>query len=313
MSGQRPRRILDRMQTRLINPVVRRILRTPWHDLISRWIVLLTVTGRRSGATILVPTQYSQDGQRLTLVSKRSRAWWRNLESGVPLRLTLQGVERSGRADVSYDPEQVQAALLAIGRALGRDEPIMPVEEAAAVAAPGRAGPLLQAAAIVAAGTVEGAVLGLAQAYALRAALPALSTLAWVRATAGGAAAAWLIGCLPIVAGDRFTRWPPVLLVLLGVMLLTSMGVLQWRVLRRQVSGAAWWVAATAGAWLVALGGFTAITTPLWQEGQPGWLVALIGVLGGMVMAVTVAALTGLAVLRFLRGTHRTRLGDGGM
>ncbi|MFC4058198.1 hypothetical protein ACFOWE_07830 [Planomonospora corallina] len=335
------------MQTRLVDPLVRRVLRTPWHDLISRWVVLLAFTGRRSGATVQVPAQYAQDGRMLTLVSKRSRVWWRSLEGGAPLRLTLRGVERTGWADVSRDPERVRPALLAVGRAIGRDEPVMPVEEAVAVTvrldpldpeaaaeprpADGRlwrrwfaavtlgeilgfavpaliaaavtasdAGPLSQAAAIVAAGTVEGAVLGLAQAYALRTALPAVPTRDWVRATAGGAAVAWLIGCLPLVAGDRFTQWPPVLLVLLGTVLLASMGVLQWRVLRRQVSGAAWWVAATAGAWLAALGVFAAVTTPLWQEGQPAWLVAVIGLLGGVTMAATVAALTGLAILRLL-------------
>ncbi|MEU7835050.1 MULTISPECIES: hypothetical protein [unclassified Nonomuraea] len=43
------------------------------------------------------------------------------------------------------------------------------------------------------------------------------------------------------------------------------------------------------------------MTTPLWQPGQPGWLIAVIGVLGGAVMAATVAALTGAALVRLLR------------
>ncbi|MFS1304186.1 nitroreductase/quinone reductase family protein [Streptosporangium longisporum] len=121
------------MQRHLVDPLVRRLLRTPWHRLISRWVVLLTITGRRSGATVLVPAQYAQDGQSLTLVSRRSRVWWRNLEGGASLRLTLRGVERTGRADVSRDPERVRAALLAVGRTVGRDELLMPVQDAVAV------------------------------------------------------------------------------------------------------------------------------------------------------------------------------------
>ncbi|MGC5015708.1 nitroreductase/quinone reductase family protein [Streptosporangium sp. DT93] len=131
--ARRPLRGVGRVQRHLVDPLVRRLLRTPGHRLISRWVVLLAVTGRRSGATVLVPAQYAQDGQNLTLVSRRSRVWWRNLEGGAPLRLTLRGVERTGRADVSRDPERVRAALLAVGRTVGRDEPLMPVREAVAV------------------------------------------------------------------------------------------------------------------------------------------------------------------------------------
>ncbi|GII06001.1 nitroreductase/quinone reductase family protein [Planobispora takensis] len=122
-----------RMQTRLVNPVIRHLLRTPWHDLLSRWVVLLTLTGRRSGAAITVPVQYAQDGDILTLVSRRSRIWWRNLEGGAALRLTLRGVEHTGQAAVSCDPEQVRTALAAIGRSVGREKELMPVREAVAV------------------------------------------------------------------------------------------------------------------------------------------------------------------------------------
>lgn len=164
-------------------------------------------------------------------------------------------------------------------------------------------GPLLQAAAVVLAGAVEGTVLGLAQAYALRTALPGVATRDWVRATAAGAAVAWLVGSLPIVFGERVAGWPPAVLALLGVVLLAAMGVFQWRVLRGHVRAASWWVAATAGSWLVALAVFAAVTTPLWQEGQAAWLVIAIGVLGGAAMAATVAALTGLALVALLRRT----------
>ncbi|MBO3753204.1 hypothetical protein J5X84_44865 [Streptosporangiaceae bacterium NEAU-GS5] len=169
-------------------------------------------------------------------------------------------------------------------------------------------GSIAQAAAVVAAGVAEGAILGLAQAYVLRSALPCVPTVSWVSATAAGAAVAWTIGSVPIVLGDRFLELPPLLLALFGVVLLGSMGGLQWLVLRARMPGMAWWVAATAGAWLAALGAFMALTMPLWQEGQPAWLIAAIGILGGLVMAATVAALTGLAFLRLVRLSRTTHL-----
>src|SRR2546427_503405 len=63
--------------------------------------------------------------------------------------------------------------------------------------------------------------------------------------------------------------------------------------LRRHVPHAGRWIGATAAAWLLALVLFTAVPTPLWQPGQPVAVTALIGALGGVVMAGTVAAVTG--------------------
>ena len=46
---------------------------------------------------------------------------------------------------------------------------------------------------------------------------------------------------------------------------------------------------------------FFAVTTPLWQPGQPPVLIALIGALGGLLMAATTAAVTGAALTRLVR------------
>lgn len=339
-------RWLDRAQTLIVNPVVRLLLRTPLHDLVSGRVAEVSVRGRRSGRRIRVPALYVQDGDTVTVVSRRARLWWRNLEDDPSLSVRLRGAEYGARAQVSRDRGQVETAVRAIGGGrlvipvqdavaitlrLGRSvtpEPqhtglwrrwfvavtlgeilgfAVPALAGAAVADPGWGAfgiaPFVQASVIVTAGVVEGTILGLAQAYALRSWLPEISTAAWARATAGGAAIAWMIGALPIIAGERILTWHPVVLGVLGALLLASMGALQWRLLRRHLSRAGRWIPATAGAWLVALGAFAAVTTPLWQEGQAGWLIVAIGLLGGVVMAATVAAFTGLAVTRLGRKT----------
>lgn len=388
--GQAARRPFDRVQTRLVNPVVGVLLRTPLHDLISGGVLLLHVTGRVSGRIYRVPARYCPDGDGLLLISRRSRTWWRNLDGGAPVSLVLRGRRRTGYATVSTVPHRVLTALWAIAATTGAGHddgrPPIPVEEAVAItirldppadalgtataeaaattapaktaktnetarirrtagtaeapeppARPGRAfwrrwfaavtlgeilgfavpalvapltmslgfGGLAEATAIVLAGVAEGSVLGLAQAYALRTALPGVGSREWAMATAGGAAIAWLIGSLPIILGERLLDLNPVLLAVLGLTLLASMGALQWRILRRHVRHAFWWIPATAASWLAALAAFAAVTTPLWREDRPPWLVAAIGVLGGVVMAAVVAALTGLALLRLLRTPRR--------
>lgn len=51
---------------------------------------------------------------------------------------------------------------------------------------------------------------------------------------------------------------------------------------------------------MAQLGVFFTVTMPLWQPGQDVAVVALIGVLGGLLMAATVAALTGILIVRIV-------------
>jgi hypothetical protein len=78
-------------------------------------------------------------------------------------------------------------------------------------------------------------------------------------------------------------------------------------VLRGHTRGSGFWVPATAGAWVVGLGAFLLVAPPLWQEGQPVGTIIAIGVLGGLVMAASVAALTGIAALRLARAAAGVR------
>jgi hypothetical protein len=163
-----------------------------------------------------------------------------------------------------------------------------------------------QTPALVAAGAVEGALLGTAQALVLRRVLPALHVGAWITATAGAAALAWSIGLVPGLLGERLAALPTGLVVAVaacgGLVLLATIGTAQWLLLRRLVPRAWRWIPATAAAWLAGLGVFFAVAPPLWQPGQPVAVIAVIGAAGGLAMAATVAAVTGIAVERLVTG-----------
>lgn len=164
---------------------------------------------------------------------------------------------------------------------------------------------------LVLAGAVEGATLGWFQARVLRRVVPGLPTARWVLATAVAAALAWAIGLTPSTLPASVDTWPPALLIPLavagGLVLLLSIGTAQWLVLRPHVPRAARWIEATAAAWVLALVLFTAVTTPLWQPGQPVAVTMLIGALGGLVMAATVAAVTSLSIVRLFGSGRRWR------
>ena len=158
--------------------------------------------------------------------------------------------------------------------------------------------------ALLAAGAVEGALLGAAQWLALRTELPGLPVRRWVGFTVLGAVVAYLLGLLPSTLWDPLSQWPVgaqvVFLVVVGSALLATIGTAQWVELRRHVPRAWRWIAGTAAAWGVALAVFAVISTPLWQEGQSTLVRVGIGVFAGAVMAATMAAVTGLVMRALL-------------
>jgi hypothetical protein len=184
---------------------------------------------------------------------------------------------------------------------------LAPATVGAATVGAGRAAvPLL-----LAAGAVEGAVLGWAQSTVVRSALPALRPGRWVALTAAGAAVAWLLGLsASAIGGPEPGRI--VVAAALGCVLLVSLGLAQWVELRHHVPRAWRWVVITAAAWLLALAVFMAVATPLWHEGQPVGEVIAVGVAAGLLMAVTQAATTGWGMVRLLAeacpdAVHRPR------
>ena len=90
---------------RAINPLVRLVLRSPAHGLLSGHLALLSVTGRRSGRTFTFPVGYDRDGDRVTVGvdwPERKR-WWRNLLEPAPVEIWLAGVHRTGTGQARGD------------------------------------------------------------------------------------------------------------------------------------------------------------------------------------------------------------------
>jgi deazaflavin-dependent oxidoreductase (nitroreductase family) len=83
----------------LYNPIVKSILRSPLRGLMSSNTTLLTFTGRKSGRQYSTPISYAREGSVITLITRRSRQWWKNLQGGAPVTVLLKGQERPGLAE----------------------------------------------------------------------------------------------------------------------------------------------------------------------------------------------------------------------
>jgi hypothetical protein len=64
----------------LLNPVAKLILSSPLHGVMSRRLMLITFTGRRSGKRFTTPISYVQDGD--ALLFGVGGPWWKNLRDG---------------------------------------------------------------------------------------------------------------------------------------------------------------------------------------------------------------------------------------
>ena len=164
---------------------------------------------------------------------------------------------------------------------------------------------------LVLAGFAEGAVLGWFQVRLLRTRLPALASRRWVLLTSVAAAVAWAVGLLPS-AWPAWQDWPVPARIAAGalaaVVLLGSIGSAQWIELRHHVPRAWRWIAGSAAAWAAGLAVFMAGATPLWEPGQAAWLTAVIGAGAAVLMAVAMALVSGLVLVRLLTEGRRQGL-----
>jgi hypothetical protein len=85
-----------------VNPIVRVILRSPLHGLLSGRLLLLTYT-RANGEPRTIPVGYTRDGDavRITVGGAEHKRWWRAVRRRPDVTLLVRGVPLSGLATVA--------------------------------------------------------------------------------------------------------------------------------------------------------------------------------------------------------------------
>lgn len=88
-----------------VNPVARLLLRSPAHRLLDPAVLLLHVTGRKTGRRYDIPIGYTSLDGRLILVT--GARWRVNLRGGASVEVTRHGIRRPMRALLDEDPSSV--------------------------------------------------------------------------------------------------------------------------------------------------------------------------------------------------------------
>jgi hypothetical protein len=86
---------------RVLNPVMKTLLRSPLHRIASGGIALLHFRGRKSGRELVTPLSYVRDGDVVLFLSGHSTSWWKNFRDGnVPVSIEIARTTQTGIAQL---------------------------------------------------------------------------------------------------------------------------------------------------------------------------------------------------------------------
>ena len=120
MTSAVTRRVPPAALIRLGNPLVRLLARSPLHRMLDGSVVLLHVTGRKTGRRYDVPVNYLDIDGRLTVVTI---AGWRvNLRGGADVEVTWRGRRRPMHALLEEDPASVAVSYQTVIDGIGWDK-----------------------------------------------------------------------------------------------------------------------------------------------------------------------------------------------
>ena len=87
------------------------VLRSPFHGMLSAGMMLITITGRKTGRKYTTPVGYYREGEYLWVITSRDRTWWKNLQGGAEVGLLLKRKPVTACAEPDLDEKAVEARM----------------------------------------------------------------------------------------------------------------------------------------------------------------------------------------------------------
>ncbi len=108
--SEHPKRPLSRrIQARvmsMLNVFMRPLLRLPFPTPLTRRLMLVSFTGRKTGKAYQQPVSYVQQGD--TLLTPGGGKWKLNLREDQPVRIRLRGQDVLARPELVKDPDEIE-------------------------------------------------------------------------------------------------------------------------------------------------------------------------------------------------------------
>ncbi|HSO14143.1 MAG TPA: nitroreductase/quinone reductase family protein [Anaerolineales bacterium] len=93
------------------NDFISWVLRSPFHAILSGGMLLITVTGYKTGKKYTTPVGYYRNGEYLWILTSRDRTWWKNLRGGAEVSLLLKRKPVTAFAETELDEKAVEARM----------------------------------------------------------------------------------------------------------------------------------------------------------------------------------------------------------
>jgi len=88
------------------------VLRSPLHGMLSNGMMLITVTGSKTGKKYTTPVEYFREDELLWVMTSRDRTWWKNLRGGAEVSLLLKRKPVTAIAEPDLDAKAVEARMV---------------------------------------------------------------------------------------------------------------------------------------------------------------------------------------------------------
>jgi hypothetical protein len=98
---------MPRFMFKLMNPLMKALLYSPFHGRVSKSLMLLSFTGRKSGKKFTTPVGYLR--QDRTIIVFTHSPWWKNMIGGAPVSMRIQGKNTTGVARPVNDPVEIKS------------------------------------------------------------------------------------------------------------------------------------------------------------------------------------------------------------
>jgi hypothetical protein len=92
----------------VVNPLMKALLRSPLHRLVSSHLMLLSFKGRKTDRVYTVVVgRHEFEGTLMVPTGTTGRRWRLNFRGGAPAVVTIEGKRRHGWGELVEDPEEV--------------------------------------------------------------------------------------------------------------------------------------------------------------------------------------------------------------
>jgi hypothetical protein len=91
----------------LLNAIMKPLLRSPLHGVMSHRVMLITFTGRKTGKRYTTPISYMRDGETVSCITMSQ--WWKNIPTGSSVTVRLRGRDYVGTTEIIRENPQALA------------------------------------------------------------------------------------------------------------------------------------------------------------------------------------------------------------